>query len=258
MPEPSDRLRSDRPRLVVSVTASVDGRVALSRRSTLLEPESQQVWRSLHRAGADALLAERHAWIESRHGFQVVLEGSGTFVTASSSSPALPPADADPAELSEAFLPDLDQRRWFVVVDGRGRVRWSHRGDDEVRLLVLVSGQTPLPYLSYLRRENIPYLVAGDERVDLAAALVLLKARLGASCVISEAGGGLNGALLRAGLVDELHVILLPALVGGRDTPSMFDGSALDPSQPPPRLRLVSTRHDHDAIWLHYEDPTRC
>jgi hypothetical protein len=56
---------------------------------------------------------------------------------------------------------------WFTVVDGRGRISWTekHPGWD---VLVLVCRSTPADYLHYLRRERICYLVAGDERVDLA------------------------------------------------------------------------------------------
>jgi 2,5-diamino-6-(ribosylamino)-4(3H)-pyrimidinone 5'-phosphate reductase len=45
---------------------------------------------------------------------------------------------------------------------------------------------------------------------------------------VSEAGGRLNGALLRAGLVDGLHIITIPALIGGLATPSIIEGAALD------------------------------
>jgi riboflavin biosynthesis pyrimidine reductase len=50
--------------------------------------------------------------------------------------------------------------------------------------------------------------------MDMEAALIKIRVRLGARGVVSEAGGGLNGALLPAGLVDELHVITIPALAG--------------------------------------------
>jgi 2,5-diamino-6-(ribosylamino)-4(3H)-pyrimidinone 5'-phosphate reductase len=139
------------------------------------------------------------------------------------------------------------------VVDGRGRVRWTHRGDAETRLLVLVCHSTPLSYLGYLRQEQIPYLVAGAERVDLPRAMALLHELLGVTCVVSEAGGGLNGALLRAGLVDELHLILLPVLVGGRDTPATFDGPALRTGDLPASLELLDVQTSADgAVWLHY------
>jgi hypothetical protein len=37
---------------------------------------------------------------------------------------------------------------------------WSFAGDQEISLLVVASHGTPLPYLAYLRRERIPYLLA--------------------------------------------------------------------------------------------------
>jgi 2,5-diamino-6-(ribosylamino)-4(3H)-pyrimidinone 5'-phosphate reductase len=60
-------------------------------------------------------------------------------------------------------------------VDGRGRAAWTHQGDEETRLLVLASRSTP-PYLAYLRREGIPYFLAGASRVDLRSALAKIRA----------------------------------------------------------------------------------
>jgi riboflavin biosynthesis pyrimidine reductase len=144
--------------------------------------------------------------------------------------------------------------RWFAVVDSRGRVAWTHKGDAETSLLVIASKGTPLPYLAFLRRERIPYLLAGVHRVDLAAALAKMGTGLGAQCVVSEAGGGLNGALLRAGLVDELHVITVPALTGGVGTPSIVDGPPLAVGSVPVRLRTIDVQVGaHGSIWTHYE-----
>jgi len=150
---------------------------------------------------------------------------------------------------------------WFTVVDGRGRVRdWMKDGAvfgeawQGWHLLVLVAGQTPAPYLAYLQRESIPYLVAGEDQVDLALALEKLKARLGVTSVLSTAGGRLNGALLRAGLVDEVNVELLPAIIGGRETPSLFDAPVLGPGELPARLRLLSAQvQANGRIWLRYQ-----
>ncbi len=72
--------------------------------------------------------------------------------------------------------------------------------------------------------------------------------------VVSTAGGGLNGALLRAGLVDEIQLIVLPAAIGGEGTPSLFDGPALADGESPTRLRLLSSHAETDGtLWLRYE-----
>jgi 2,5-diamino-6-(ribosylamino)-4(3H)-pyrimidinone 5'-phosphate reductase len=238
-----------RPHVIVSVVATADGRVTLSRGERLLDEDAGNRWRSAWPPDVGELLARRSAVIEERHRPTVVLEGSGTFVGDDEEPVELPDTDTPASELWTDFLP-RDSPRWFAVVDGRGRVRWTFFGDEETSLLVVASRSTPLRYLAYLRGEGIPYLVAGD----LGVAVGKMRTVLGAECVLSEAGGGLNGALLRAGLVDELHVITVPALVGGLGTPSVMDGAALDVGSDPVRLRTIDVQVGADGtIWAHYE-----
>jgi 2,5-diamino-6-(ribosylamino)-4(3H)-pyrimidinone 5'-phosphate reductase len=238
--------------VIVSVVATVDGRVALNRAGRLLDDGAGRLWRAAWPPDVAELLAQRAAAIERRHHPTVVLEGSGTFVADEAGSVDLPQTSTAAQELLADFLP-FRSARWFAVVDGRGRVPWTFKRDGETSLLVIACRGTPLAYLAHLRREQIPYLVAGADRVDLGSALTRIHRRLGAGCVVSEAGGGLNGALLRAGLVDELHVITVPALVGGLGTPSIFDGPPLEPGSPPTPLRAVDVRIGaHGSVWTHY------
>lgn len=125
---------------MVSVTASVDGRVTLNRGSRVLDDATGRVWGSLHPASAEKMLQARRSEIERRHAPQVVLEGSGTFV-ADTDGPlmCLPSHGGKAAQLLADFVPHPAGTRWFAVVDGRGRVRWRHKGDADTRLLVLVS-----------------------------------------------------------------------------------------------------------------------
>ena len=56
-------------------------------------------------------------------------------------------------------------------------------------------------------------------RMHLSVALEKIQGLLRARCVVSKGGGGINGALLRAGLVDELQMLWYPPVIGGAGTP---------------------------------------
>ena len=145
-------------------------------------------------------------------------------------------------------------------MDGRGRVRqWIKDGGvfgeawTGWHLLILVGHHTPASYLAALRKQEIPYLVAGQGRVDLRVALEKMGSLLGVTSLLSTAGGRLNGALLRDGLIDEVNIEFLPAIIGGRETPSLFDAPVLGPDEWPARLELLSAQVQAGGrVWLRY------
>jgi riboflavin biosynthesis pyrimidine reductase len=240
---------------------SVDGRITLSRSRLLMDEKASQVWQSLAPASAQALGEARSAQLDSLYQPEAILEGSGSMVADSAGPlPGLSTEFDYPVDLLYSdFLPEEvverpGHEKWFTVVDSRGRVTWEDEDHGEWDVLVLVARATPAAYLAHLRTRRICYLVAGEERVDLATALGRMKDRLGVSCVLSTAGGGLNGALLRAGLVDEIQLLVLPAVIGGLGTPSVFDGPVLGDEELPTRLRLLSSQAEADGmLWLRYE-----
>ncbi|TDD22414.1 deaminase [Kribbella turkmenica] len=247
-----------RPRVVVSVEASADGKVALTREAILMHQPSAGLWAAMTPSAADPVGIDVLATVREQYGCNAVLEGSGSLVPEDGVPEELPAYDGDTAELYRHFLPpDITGQAspphlWFTVVDSRGRVRWTEKHENW-DALVLVARSTPADYLAYLRRERICYLVAGEDQVDLAQGMVAMGTELGVGCVLSTAGGGLNGALLRAGLIDELHLTLAPALIGGLGTPSVVDGSPLAVGEPPTPLRLLSVHTDAGgSVRLHY------
>lgn len=247
--------------MVVSVGASADGKVALTRRDILMLEPSRTLWNAIT-SPADQPVDVIET-VRRQYDCNAILEGSGSLVREGEEPPALPVTTGEVEQLYTDFLPPhiVEQpsppHMWFTAVDSRGRVRWTEdHGDWDC--LVLVTRSTPADYLAYLRRQQVCYLVAGEDRVDLAAALAKMSTLMGIRCVLSTAGGGLNGALLRAGLIDELYLSISPALVGGADTPSVLDGPPLEVGASPTPLRLLSCRVDAGGIlFLHYEVPAQ-
>lgn len=235
-----------RPRVIVHTVASVDGRVSLGPGRTGFDDIGDARWQAMW--ASDTALEDSVADIISAYRPQVLLEGSGSFVTEDEDLAELPPSEFDGTHLREDYLPEAVVSRpghagWFTVVDARGRVRagmTEFPGWDGWRTLHLVAGSTPEDYLALLRRREIPYIVSGHGHVDLRVALEKMACLLGVSCVVCTAGSRLNGALLRANLIDEVSLVLLPALIGGLETPVLFRCADLGPTDCPTRLELMS------------------
>jgi 2,5-diamino-6-(ribosylamino)-4(3H)-pyrimidinone 5'-phosphate reductase len=75
----------------------------------------------------------------------------------------------------------------------------------------------------------------------------------GVQTVRVDSGGLLNGVLLRAGLVDEVNVLVAPCLVGGTTPRSMFSAPDLDTLEGVIPLRLTHVEQMRgDVVWLRY------
>ncbi len=249
----------DRPRVVMSVGMSVDGRIAHRRDQLWFDEDAARDWEAMKLPSTAGLEEARTALIDRLYQPQAVLEGSGSLARTNAGPVPGLPVEGNVDELYEDFLPDevvhrAGHEKWFTCVDSRGRVEWGEEDHGEWDVLVLVSRATPAAYLTFLRKRRLCYLVAGDERVDLAEALRKMKDRLGVTCVKSTAGGGLNGALLRAGLIDEIQLMVSPNAIGGEGTPSIFDGPPLAKDELPTRLKLLFAHAESDGmLWLRYE-----
>lgn len=112
---------------------------------------------------------------------------------------------------------------WAVVLDAKGKIAWGRGDVGGDPLLVVLTETAADSHLAGLRQDGVSYLFAGEREIDLRAALETLNRELGVSRVLLEGGGGANGALLQAGLVDELSLIIAPSVEGVPGGPTLFD-----------------------------------
>jgi riboflavin biosynthesis pyrimidine reductase len=142
---------------------------------------------------------------------------------------------------------------WAVVLDAHGKIAWG-RGDIGGDPLVVVLTQTiEDSHLAGLRQDGVSYIFAGEQEIDLAIALETLHLELGIRRLLLEGGGAANGAMLRAGLVDELSLIIAPSVEGVPGGPTVFDIHGGSDALSKMAMVLESCQvQEGSFVWLRY------
>jgi riboflavin biosynthesis pyrimidine reductase len=120
------------------------------------------------------------------------------------------------------------------VLDAHGRIAWGRSDIGNDPIVVVLSETVSDAHLAGLRSEGVSYIFAGKSQLDLALTLDILNRELGVKRLLLEGGGGTNGAFMRAGLVDELNLVLCPAVDGTKGAPSVFDSTETEADQRAP------------------------
>jgi 2,5-diamino-6-(ribosylamino)-4(3H)-pyrimidinone 5'-phosphate reductase len=216
-----------RPRVICHMLASVDGRIVTDG-WPLAAPE-RSLYEQVHATyGAEAWMCGRVTRSDEEIGQQFL-------------GAPRPDHVADGAHTSYA-----------VAVDSYGRLRWSSGDLHGDHLITVLSTRVSNDYLAMLRDRGVSYILAGSHRVDLAEALRALATRFGVRTLMLEGGGGLNGAMLQAGLVDELSVLLAPVVDARRGAATLFDQPSLTGAAQRLRLQHVDRMAD-DVLHLRYD-----
>jgi riboflavin biosynthesis pyrimidine reductase len=223
--------------------ASVDGRIVTD--GWPLSPEGRRQYELVHAA------YEAEGWLCGR----VTMErhfaaGVRPEAELAREHPSLRSGQAQGAP-REDFVAPGEHESFAFAVDPRGRLLWKSGDLDGDHLVAILSERVSDEYLTGLRGRGVSYLLAGRGDVDLRLALEKIGERFGVRTLMLEGGGGINGSLLRAGLVDEISLLVAPVADGRVGTPTLFDiaGDGVAPRRLV--LEIVERRAD-DLLWLRY------
>ena len=186
------------PFVITKFAASLDGRVAAASGDSrwVSGPEARE-WAHELRTKVDAILV-----------------GSSTVLI------------DDPLLTARPGDRDAERQPLRVVVDSRGRTPPMARvlGGPGRAIVATLEG-APQPWRSSLRAAGaeVVTLPADGERVDLQALLRELAGRDVLSLLV-EGGGAILGSFFDGGLVDKLHAIIAPIIIGAEDAPAAVVG----------------------------------
>jgi 2,5-diamino-6-(ribosylamino)-4(3H)-pyrimidinone 5'-phosphate reductase len=141
---------------------------------------------------------------------------------------------------------------YAIAADTLGKLSWKTNEIDGDHLICLVSESAPADYLTLLEGRGISYVVAGASEIDFARGLEILGASFGIRTVLLEGGGIVNGALVDAGVLDEVSLLVVPGIDGRAGVSAVFEGRDTDAAPVHLALRSVDQR-DGGILWLRYD-----
>jgi riboflavin biosynthesis pyrimidine reductase len=155
----------------------------------------------------------------------------------------------------ENWFAQSEAKAWGIFLDAQGKAMWERKDIGGDPILVILTEQVPDYHLAGLRGDGVSYIFAGKTEVDLAQAFETLNRELGIRNLMIEGGGGANGAVLRAGLLDEISLVVSAAIDGSSGAPTVFNSGDADLGTAPiERMELTSHEVlDGGAVWLRYK-----
>lgn len=94
-----------------------------------------------------------------------------------------------------------------------------------LKKLILVTKNPNHPAVA-INNENLSVIQYPDG-IDFQDLFIKLRNEHLAERVTIQSGGTLNSILVREGLIDEVTIVVAPALIGGKETASLVDGESL-------------------------------
>jgi len=145
-------------------------------------------------------------------------------------------------------------KRLAIGADAKGILRFQDNEVEGDHIVVLVTERVANDYLAHLQSAGVSYLFCGKKEIDLHAAVQKLGMVFKLRKVMLQGGGKFNGAMLKAGLIDEISHITVPIADGGMGISSFFDIPGDAPAKAAATLRLLSHKQlPGGVVWARYK-----
>lgn len=156
---------------------------------------------------------------------------------------------------SPPFVGDTRGRQLAIVVDLHGKLRYECDGAEGFHIVAVLSRGMSDAYLSSLRALNVSYVFSSEGEQGLVAALQGIGSLFSVHTLLLEGGGRINGAFLKADLIDEISLLIYPGIDGLNGVPSIFDYAGKAEERPAAGRALRHTHTttlDGGVVWARY------
>ncbi|MCZ2417371.1 MAG: 2,5-diamino-6-(ribosylamino)-4(3H)-pyrimidinone 5'-phosphate reductase [Burkholderiales bacterium] len=221
-----------RPYVIVNVAVSADGKLSTRER------------RQVKISGKD----DFDRVDELKAGCDAIMVGIGTVLA---DDPSL--TVKSDARIDARVMNGKPEHPVRIVIDSKGRTppdaKILHKGPG--LRIIAVSDMASEGDVTALK-QHAKVIHAGEEFVDLPILLEKLH-ELGINRLMVEGGGTLIWGLLSAGLVDELLVFVGNIIIGGKDAPTLADGTGYIYEPDFISLELVHALPMEEGVLIHWK-----
>ncbi|HOW05541.1 2,5-diamino-6-(ribosylamino)-4(3H)-pyrimidinone 5'-phosphate reductase [Methanospirillum hungatei] len=221
-----------RPYVIVNVAVSADGKLSTRERRQVKISGKEDFDRVDEiKAGCDAIMV-----------------GIGTVLA---DDPSLTIKSAN--RIAERVRNEKPEHPVRIVVDSQARTppdaKILHKGSG--LRIIAVSLAAPEENISALKN-HAEIIQAGEVTVDLPVLLTKL-AEKGIKRLMVEGGGTLIWGMLSAGLVDELTMFVGNIIIGGKDAPTLADGTGYVLESDFPVLERMDVIPMEEGVLIHWK-----
>jgi riboflavin biosynthesis pyrimidine reductase len=227
-----------KPYVICHMLISLDGRIHPSRWTESPDGD-RKVWSSVYEKVHETLAAD--AW----------LVGRVTMAEMSKAEAHPPDGPFDVTRPHHFARRDADS--YAIAFDRSGKLHFTKPDVGGDHVVVLLGPGVPDSHLAELAKDGVSYVVAADEAMDARPLLELLGRELGIERLLVEGGGNVNGSMMAAGVVDEISLLVAPAIDGALRITGVFEVPDARGLAGKARLRLTSSETlEHGLVHLRY------
>ena len=213
-----------RPHVTINCAMSADGKIAL--------PNRKQV-----RISCDEDIKRMY---NLRHDSDAVLVGIGTIL-----------ADDPKLTVKEKYVENPKQPL-RVVLDSKCRTHKDALVLNDISKTLIITKEGNGKQFEKKHIEAIGCKTNNDGYLDLNCVLDLLSKK-GVKKLLVEGGSTVIWSFLKIKLVDDLFVYIGPCIIGGKDTPTVADGSGIKNETELLSLRIVNVKRLDEGVLIHYK-----
>lgn len=229
-----------KPQIICHIMSSVDGRLLPSRWTHPFD--GTDAGKLFAEYAAIGRLLDTDAWMFGK-------------ATAREAFPyKFMPKTANHPDAGKIHIGNRDSSKLFITVDPDADIFYTSdrlRGDNIVTILGINATDD---YLLMLEEKGISYIVLSDATA-LGEAMEILFNKFGVRKISLQGGGIIDGAMLAAGLLDELSLVIYPGIDGLATAPSIFEYLGTSDERPADgqSLELLSAEtRQYGIVWLRY------